>query len=241
MLHHFPGFSWQSVHPETNQGPVCFDYLPGLFRVALTSESTYSCLWCVWVGAGECSFREQSMWGLIRVFYSGISPHFGEAPCFPGASENNLVLPCSLEGCSPHQPALPIPFLPAPPPPGPALVPTQPLYLTLSRGLRRACLPDGHGWRQGAAGQGRNHLALGIQKQLGCHSLDLQALGWCRGCHASRVHYPRKRSNNLRGNKAGTPGVRPVSGSIPNPNPHTGRGRGFNKSFKPSGPQFPHQ
>lgn len=115
--------------------------------------------------------------------------------------------------------------------------PTQPLYLTLSRGLRSAWLPDSHRRRQGAAGQGRDHLALGVQQQLGGHSLDLQALGRCWGRHASRVHYPRKCSNNLGGN-TGTPRVRQRPAPPPTQIP-TLAGRDLDKSPNPSRPKCP--
>ena len=98
------------------------------------------------------------------------------------------------------------------------------VYWPQTGSLRRGCA-DSHRRRQGAAGQGRDHLALGVQQQLGGHSLDLQALGRCWGRHASRIHYPRKCSNNLGGN-TGTPSVRAASSSTPNPNPYTGR-KGF--------------
>lgn len=137
----------------------------------------------------------------------------------------------SREAAHARQPCLP------PTPPTPALTPTQPLYLTLSGGLRRACLPDSHGRRQGAAGQGRNHLALGIQQQLGGHSLDLQARGWSWGCHTSRVHYPRQGSNNLGEDNAGTPGCEASTQSRAQPKTPHWQAKGFNESFHPSGPQ----
>lgn len=213
-----------SVHLGANQGSVYSDHLPGLLSTPLASEGTETRFWvCVGRGGGGAP-------SLDRVCGDSLGPSTLGFPltlerCSVSWGLRKIILSCPAvlrEAAHARQPCLP------PTPHNPALAPTQPLYLTLSRGLRRACLPDSHGRRQGAAGQGCNHLALGIQQQLGRHSLDLQALGWCWGCHASRVHYPRKGSNNLRGNNAGTPGVRPVSSPAPNPKPHTGRGRDLN-------------
>ena len=154
--------------------------------------------------------QAENAWTRVNLLPWNLPPLWGGALLSQGLQE--IVSSSSQPGGRPPMPdgtACPHP-------------PTQPLYLTLSGGLRSAWLPDSHGRRQRAAGQGCDHLALGVQQQLGGHSLDLQALGWCWGRHASRVHYPRKCSNNLGGN-IGTPSVRAASRSTPNPNPHIGR------------------
>lgn len=228
MQNSFP----RAFHPGADQGPVYFDHLlPGLLRVALAFQGTYPCFrWCGWGGwSGTVSLGRACV---TRELLPRAPLTLGRCPASPVASENNpVLLAVWSEAAHARQSCLP----------SPPRCPSQPLYLTLSRGLRCARLPDSHRWRQGAAGQGRNHLTLGVQQQLRGHSLDLQALGWCWGCHASGVHYPRKCSNNLRGSKAGTPGVRARSSCTHSPNPHTAKRRDSDKSLSPSGSQFPHQ
>lgn len=142
--------------------------------MALASEGTQTRFGCMW----KRDVGDAVSLGRTYVTHMGFLPRdlpslWGESLLSHGLQK--IILSCPQSGD--RQPMPDSTAWPHPPP--------QPWYLTLSRGLRCAGLPDSHRWRQGAAGQGRNHLALGVQQQLGGHSLDLQALGWCWGCHAS--------------------------------------------------------